>query len=154
MRLWRDEKTAGIPTEAVTRVRDMRARVHDFDWDATPLGPRRTWSSSLAWSVDLILASGFPMSVRWGPDLIIIYNDAYASLLGDRHPRALGRPLRDIWPEIYSELGPLNEAILRGERGSFFADDHRWLIHRYGVPEEAHFTLSYSTISDTSSRVA
>jgi PAS domain S-box-containing protein len=51
----------------------------------------------------------------------------------------------------YSELGPLNEAILRGERGSFFADDHRWLIHRYGVPEEAHFTLSFSPISDTSS---
>jgi PAS domain S-box-containing protein len=151
MRLWRDEKTAGISMKAVTHVRDMRARVHDFDWDATPLGPRRTWSSSLAWSVDLILASGFPMSVRWGPDLIMIYNDAYASLLGDRHPRALGRPLRDIWPEIYSELGLLNEAILRGERGSFFADDHRWLIHRYAVPEEAHFTLSYSPISDTSS---
>jgi PAS domain-containing protein len=96
MRLWRDEKTAGISMKAVTHVRDMLARVHDFDWDATPLGPRRTWSSSLAWSVDLILASGFPMSVRWGPDLIMIYNDAYASLLGDRHPRALGRPLRDI----------------------------------------------------------
>jgi len=44
MRLWRYEKKAGIPMEAVTRVRDMRARVHDFDWDATPLGPRRTWS--------------------------------------------------------------------------------------------------------------
>src|SRR5262245_46675613 len=148
MRLWRDEKTAGIPTEAVTRARDMRARVHDFDWDATSLGPRRTWSPSLVWSVDLILASGFPMSVRWGPDLIMIYNDAYAALLGDRHPRALARPLRDIWPEIYSELGPLNEAILRGERSSFFDDDHLWLIHRYGVPEEAHFTISYSPISD------
>src|SRR5262245_10051449 len=148
MRLWRDEKTAGIPTEAVTRARDMRARVHDFDWDATSLGPRRTWSPSLVWSVDLILASGFPMSVRWGPDLIMIYNDAYAALLGDRHPRALARPLRDIWPEIYSELGPLNEAILRGERSSFFYDDHLWLIHRYGVPEEAHFTISYSPISD------
>jgi hypothetical protein len=36
----------------------------------------------------------------------MIYNDAYAGLLGDRHPRALG------WPQIYSELGPLNEAIL------------------------------------------
>jgi len=150
MRLWRDEKTAGIPMDAVTRVRDMRARVHDFDWDATPLGSRRTWSPSLAWCVDLILSSGFPMSVRWGPDLIVIYNDAYAGLLGDRHPRALGKPLREVWPEIYSELGPLNEAILRGERDSFFAKDHLWLIHRYGVPEEAHFTISYSPISDTS----
>jgi len=137
--------------EAVTRARDMRARVHDFEWDATPLGPRRTWSPSLAWSVGLILASGFPMSVRWGPDLVMIYNDAYAGLLGDRHPRALGSPLREIWPEIYGELGPLNEAILRGERDSFFEENHKWLIHRYGVPEEAHFTLNYSPISDPSS---
>jgi PAS fold len=91
------------------------------------------------------------MSVRWGPDLIMIYNDAYAALLGDRHPRALGRPLREIWAEIYSELGPLNKAILRGERDSFFAEDHRWLIDRYGVPEEAHFTISYSPIPDSSS---
>ena len=137
--------------EAMTPVRDMRSRVHDFDWAATSLGPRRTWSASLAWSVDLVLLSGLPMSVRWGPDLIMIYNDAYAALLGDRHPRALGRPLREVWAEIYSELGPLNEAILRGERDSFFAEDHRWLIDRYGVPEEAHFTISYSPIPHSSS---
>jgi hypothetical protein len=31
MRRWRDD-TAGIPMEAVTRVRDMRTRVEEFDW--------------------------------------------------------------------------------------------------------------------------
>ena len=136
--------------EAVTDA-GMRARVRDFDWAATALGPAKGWPQSLKWSVDTILASGFPMSVRWGPQLIVIYNDAYAALLGDRHPRALGKPLRETWPEIYSQLGPLNEAILRGERESFFAEDHLWLIHRYGVPEEARFTISYSPIPDSSS---
>ena len=29
------------------------------------------------------------MAVRWGPDLITIYNDAYVPLLGDKHPAAL-----------------------------------------------------------------
>ena len=67
------------------RAGDMRARVRDFDWAATPLGPRGGWPAALTWSVDLVLASGFPMAVRWGPDLVI-YNDAYAALLGDKHP--------------------------------------------------------------------
>lgn len=134
--------------EAMTRAGDMRARVRDFDWSATPLGPAETWPPSLTWSVELILASGFPMSVRWGPDLIMIYNDAYAGLLGERHPRVLGKPLREAWPEIYSQLGPLNKAILRGERDNFFAEDHLWLIHRYGIPEDARFTISYSPIPD------
>ena len=136
--------------EAVTRVRDMRARVDEFDWAATPLGPTTNWSQSLKWSVELVLASGFPMSVRWGPDLIMIYNDAYGVLLGDRHPDALGKPLREIWPEIFGELGVLNQSILRGEREGFFAEDHPWRIHRYGIPEDARFTISYSPIPDGS----
>jgi PAS domain S-box-containing protein len=149
MRRWRDE-TAGIPMESVTRARDMRARVQEFDWAATQLGPIQRWSPSLKWSVELVLASGFPMSVRWGPDLIMIYNDAYGAVLGDRHPGALGQPLREIWPEIYGELGTLNQAILRGERERFFAEDHPWRIHRYGIPEDVCFTISYSPIPDVS----
>ena len=136
--------------ETVTRARDMRARVQEFDWAATQLGPKQRWSPSLKWSVELVLASGFPMSVRWGPDLIMIYNDAYGALLGDRHPGAMGQPLREIWPEIYNELGALNQAILRGERDAFFAEDHPWRIHRYGIPEDARFTISYSPIPDAS----
>ena len=54
------------------RAGDMRARVRDFDWAATPLGPRGGWPAALTWSVDLVLASGFPMTVRWGPDQTII----------------------------------------------------------------------------------
>ena len=136
--------------EAVTRALDMRTRVKEFDWAATPLGPAKNWSQSLKWSVELVLASGFPMSIRWGSELILIYNDAYGALLGDRHPGALGQPLREIWPEIYSELGTLNHAILHGERDCFFAEDHPWRIHRYGIPEDARFTISYSPIPDAS----
>src|SRR6476620_8717336 len=149
MRPWRDG-TAGIPMEAVTRARDMRARVNEFDWAATPLGPVKNWSQPLKWSGELVLASGFPMSVRWGPGLIMIYNDAYGALLGDRHPDALGKPLREIWPEIFGELGVLNQSILRGEREGFFAEDHPWRIHRYGIAEDARCTISYRPIPDGS----
>ena len=127
---------------------EMRSRLENFDWAATPLGPRDSWSPSLTWSVDLMLASGFPMAVRWGPDLIQIYNDAYAGVLDDKHPRAFGRPTREVWPEIFDQLGALNHAILRGERPAFFADDYLWRVRRHGIIKDARFTISYSPVPD------
>jgi len=126
----------------------MRERFRLFDWAATPLGPRERWSESLQWAVELILSSGFPMAVRWGPDLTMIYNDAWATLIGDKHPGALGRSLSESWPEIDDTLGPVCSAILRGERPAFFAEDYPWSLRRHGVLEESRFTISYSPISD------
>ena len=140
---------SGMVTEM--RVGGMRARVRDFAWPATPLGPRESWPATLEWSVELVLGSGFPMAVRWGPDQIMIYNDAYAAILGERHPAVLGKPLREVWPEIIDQLGPLSEDILSGKSGHFFAKDHPWTLQRYGVPEDAYFTISYSPLPDPQS---
>jgi PAS domain S-box-containing protein len=129
----------------------MAWRIREMDWSATSLGSRETWPQSLRLSLALILASGFPMAIRWGPELVLIYNDAYRPILRDKHPQALGRPLREVWWEVYPELGPLNEAILRGERGAFFAEDLPWTVQRQGtVVEDARFTISYSPIPDES----
>ncbi len=70
---------------------EMAARVLAFDWSATPLGPAETWPESLRTAVGICLSSQLPMFVWWGPELINIYNDAYAPVLGKRHPDALGR---------------------------------------------------------------
>lgn len=148
MRHWRDE-VSDFPMKS-GRLRDSGASMRDFDWGATSLGSQENWPTALNFIVEVILGCGFPMSVRWGPELIMIYNDAYAPLLGDRHPRVLGKPLREVWPEIFDELGPLHLSILQGERGGFFAEDHLWRIHRYGVTEDARFTISYSPIPDPS----
>jgi PAS domain S-box-containing protein len=148
MRHWRNE-TSGLAMTAARPI-DMRGRVREFDWAATSLGSPDKWPESLKLMLNVMLDSGFPMSLRWGPDLITLYNDAYALLLGDRHPLIFGKPLRMVWPEIYAELGALHEEILRGDRGRFFAEDHLWRIQRYGVPEEARFTISYSPVPDRS----
>ena len=129
--------------------REMTQRIHEMDWSATPLGSRDTWPQSLKVSVAMILASGFPMAIRWGSEQILIYNDGYRLILRDKHPSALGRPGQEVWWEIYPELGPLNQAILRGEREAFFAEDHPWIVRREGSTiEEARFTISYSPIPD------
>ncbi len=130
------------------RMSDMSSRVRNFAWAETPLGPRERWSSALSLSVDLVLASGFPMAVRWGPEQVIIYNDAYAAMLGARHPASLGKPLCEVWPEIFDELGSLSKDILDGTRANFFAEDHPWTVQRRGVPEQAYFTVSYSPLPD------
>ena len=128
---------------------EMRERVHAFDWASTSLGPRTAWSESLTWAVELVLAGGYPMALRWGPDLVMIYNDAYVGILGDKHPSALGRPSREVWAEIWDQFGPISMAVLRGERDKFFAVDQPWTMRRHGVSEEAHFTVSYSPVLDS-----
>ena len=138
--------TSFSPTEPPE---EMARRLRETDWSTTSLGSRASWPQSLNVAVAMIMASGFPMAIRWGPDLVVIYNDAYRPILGDKHPEAFGRPLREVWWEIYPELGPLNEAILRGERDAFFAVDHPWTVRRHGaVVEDARFTISYSPIPD------
>jgi signal transduction histidine kinase/CheY-like chemotaxis protein len=89
------------------------------------------------------------MALRWGPRFVLIYNDAYRPILGDKHPAALGQPLREVWPEVYFELAPIHEEILAGTRAAFFAEDMPLRITRHGAtPEEAFFTLSYSPVAD------
>ena len=128
---------------------EMARRIREMDWSATPLGSSGAWPQSLKLSIAMILASGFPMAIRWGPELVLIYNDAYRPILRDKHPDALGRSLREVWWEIYPELGPLNEAILRGEREAFFAEDHPGAVRRQGaMVEHARFTISYSPIPE------
>src|SRR5260370_32424221 len=107
---------------------EMARRIREMDWSATLLGSSETWPQSLRLSVALILASGFPMAIRWGPELVLIYNDAYRPILCDNHPEELARSLREVWREPYPELGPLNESILRGEREAFFAEDNPWSL--------------------------
>src|ERR1700734_4506562 len=100
----------------------MSALIRAKDWSKTRLGNADRWPPSVSLVVNLFLASGFPMAVRWGPDFVMIYNDGYRPILGDKHPRALGLPFREVWPEVQAQLPPLHEAILIGERRAFFAE--------------------------------
>jgi PAS domain S-box-containing protein len=128
----------------------MATRLKDKDWSKTPLGPRDKWPASLKLIVSVIFASGFPMCVRWGPELVMIYNDGYRSILGARHPHAFGLPFHEAWPEVQEQLRPLHQAILNGTSGAYFAEDLLIKVQRRGSPEweDGRFTLSYSPIPD------
>ena len=126
----------------------MRSVYDEVDWSATPLGPRDSWPALLRLLVDLCLDSEFPVQVSWGPDLLMLYNDAYIPLLGvEKHPWALGRPAREVGPHPW----PASEERLRQvmETGrAYHSGDQGLIINRHGYPEEAHFTVSTSAIRD------
>ena len=132
---------------------EMRGRIDAFDWARTPLGPMARWPQSLKTAVDICLTSRSPILLWWGPELIELYNDAYRPVLGaTKHPRALGAPGREIWPEIWDVIGPLLDSVMtRGE--STWRENQFLILDRNGYPEETYFTYGYSPIRDESGRV-
>jgi PAS domain S-box-containing protein len=91
---------------------EMADLVRDYDWSSTPLGPIETWSKELLTIVNLTLASSSPARTMWGPQLILIYNDAYRPIPGPRHPFALGKSAREVYSESWHVVGPLLEQAL------------------------------------------
>src|SRR5581483_506404 len=102
---------------------------------------------SLKTSVSICLASRFPILIWWGPEFVKLYNDAYAAIIGDKHPRALGAPGREVWPEIWDIIGPMLASVIeRGE--ATWSADQMLPLRRKGYSEECYFTFSYSPIRD------
>ncbi len=121
-------------------------------WGETALGPSRQWPQTLRVLVPIMLASRFAMRILWGPELILLYNDEYRSVLGGRkHPAAMGRPVEESYQELWDTVGPMFARVLRGE--SVALDDGLLPLNRSGYLEECYFTLSYSPIPDEAGKV-
>src|SRR5215472_11194463 len=89
--------------------------MRSMDWSGTPLGPMSEWPPLLRAMVATCVLSPFPMDLSWGPDLIYIYNDAAGTMLGQKHPDALGRPKREALPELWDLIAPVHREVM--ERG-------------------------------------
>jgi signal transduction histidine kinase len=140
---------AGFPAEGG----EMGRLIRSFDWASTPLGPIQAWPQSLRTAVNICVDSGFPVLLWWGPELAMIYNDAYRLILGDKHPRSMGQAGRECWPEIWNTIGPMLLDVLKHGRTSYF-EDLMLPLQRRGFAEECYFTFSYSPIRDDSDRVS
>jgi PAS domain S-box-containing protein len=125
----------------------MGALIRAHDWSETAVGPVETWSPALRMQVSFLLANRFPMLLWWGPTFCSIYNDAYAPILGTKHPWALGRPVSECWSEIWDVLRPLIETPFTGGAPTWIEDFELELL-RHGYLEEGHFTVAYSPVPD------
>jgi serine phosphatase RsbU (regulator of sigma subunit) len=124
-------------------VRREYARV---GWEKTPLGPVQAWNPTLMAAVNLSLNTRFPVTLLWGPEFVMLYNDAYVQLIGDKHPGALGAPAQQVFPEIWDKVAPMLNSVLAGG-GATWVEDLRLDLNRHGFLEECYFTFSYSAVT-------
>src|SRR5688572_21540379 len=131
----------------------MHARVSQHDWASTSVGPIERWPQSLRATITTLLGSRYPMILLWGPELIQIYNEAYISLIGDKHPGALGRSIRETQAESWDIIGPMiHEVMVTGVPN--WVPAQRLPLERFGYREESYFSLSYSGVDDDAGQVA
>ena len=136
---------ASVPEFA--RAGGLQPTYEAVDWAATAVGDPAAWSTPLRTALDLALATRFPVTLLWGPELVLLYNEAYVELIDDKHPLALGSPAAAVFPEAWDLIGPMLRGVLAGEGPTWVQDAHVPL-HRRGFLEECYFTFSYSPVAD------
>jgi|GEM_PF-1152770 len=137
---------------------EMKERGRSLDWAATPLGPVEGWSPTLRAIVRTALDSPFPINLWCGPELVLIYNDAYRPVLGAKHPSAFGQRGERAWEEIWPEIGTLFQQIREGAP-PVLAMDAPFRMRRLAdtsaddAGEPAWFTYSLSAIRDADGKI-
>ena len=131
---------------------EMAGRIRAFDWSRTELGSLETWSASLCSAVQLLLASPLPMVMLWGRPGYMIYNDAYSSFAGGRHPYLLGSPVELGWPEVAEFNRHVVDTCLAG--GTLSYRNKELVLLRDGVPEDVWLDLYYSPVANDEGRPA
>jgi PAS domain S-box-containing protein len=121
--------------------RMMRAH----DWAATPLGKPQDWPEGLRIPLGMMLTSRFEMWLGWGPELAFFYNDSYVPTLGAKHPHALGRPMAEVWREVFAAVEDRIRSVMR-DGVATWDKALMLLLERNGYPEETYHTFSYSPL--------
>jgi len=145
---------------------EMAERIRTHDWASTPLGPVSDWPQSLKTATGLVVASPVPIVMLWGPQGVMIYNDAYSVFAGGRHPQLLGSNVLEGWPEVADFNANVMKVGLAG--GTLAYKDQELTLHRHGRPEQVWMNLDYwpvpgedgmpagviATVVETTERVA
>ena len=132
---------------------EIATRLRELDWSATPLGPVEQWPQALRTIVRVVLGYGYPMAICWGPDYVLLYNEAYRPIAGTRHPCSLGRGAREVYPEAWDFIGPMYESVMARGQAANFLSDVLVPLSRNNYLEEVYFAFSASPLPDDSGGV-
>ncbi|WP_293699751.1 MULTISPECIES: PAS domain S-box protein [unclassified Sphingopyxis] len=123
---------------------EMGQRIAVYDWESTSLGPITGWPQSLRAMVAFIIHSPVPIVMLWGKQGTMMYNDAYSQFAGANHPRILGLPVREAWPEVADFNAHVMEVGLAG--GTLAYKDHLLQLDRSRGLEDVWMNLDYSPV--------
>ena len=128
-------------------------RLRSLSWATHSLGPPERWPQSLKTIVRVMLDSRYAMWMAWGRELTFFCNDAYLPTVGLKRDWVLGARSDEVWKEIWPDIGPRIEHVLRSGEATW--DEGLLLfLERSGFTEETYHTFSYSPVYDDSSRIA
>ncbi len=124
----------------------MGRQFAEFDWTAHPLGSPQSWPVEVRAAVAMVLTSRFPI-VLWldTEELFLIYNDAYISILGDRHPEALGQRGQYAWWDIWEPISPMLASVVATGEATWSYDLMLPMVTA-GRRRERYFTFTYSPL--------
>lgn len=131
---------------------EMGERIRAFDWTQTSLGSIADWPQSLRMAVNMMLQSPAPLVILWGRKGITLYNNAYRSFAGGKHPALLGDSCEEAWPEAADFIHNVITTCLRGEALSYKKLPYR--VYRNDQAEDIWMDLDCSPILDEHGRPA
>ncbi len=121
------------------------------EWAGTLLGAVEGWSLELRVTVANIVNSPVAKVLMWGADHVMLYNDAYRQIAGERHPSALGTPVAKAFPEVWDWNRPILEAGLNG--ATVFHRDQPIVFQRPDGPETMILDLFYTPVYESNGAV-
>ena len=134
-----------IPEPLFVSGGEMGAVMAATDWRSTPLGEPSGWAPALRTAAGVCLECRFPMLIMWGPELGMIYNDAFRPILAEKHPQSMGQAGAECWAEIWDVVGPMLHGVLESAT-TVWSEDQLMVLDRRGFDEDCYFTFSYSPI--------
>ena len=120
--------------------------IRETDWASTALGPIEGWPQYLKTATSIILRAPVPMALLWGVDGVMLYNDAYAAVVGPRHPGILGAKVHDAWAEARTFNDHVLNVCLDGKTLSFARQEMSPFFPERGHP--VFLDLNYSPVLD------
>jgi len=112
-----------------------------FDWVANGWDEPSRWPAHLRTAVAMLFDASQPMRLTWGPQRLMVYNEAYAAILGSRHPAAFGQPMALTWSDVWDQVGPELDRVFAGQ--GLHRDDAAYRIERQGRREWAYLACTY-----------
>ncbi|NDK40268.1 response regulator [Pseudoxanthomonas gei] len=98
-------------------------------------------------TVSLMLQSPVALVTLWGREGVMIYNDAYSTFAGDRHPGLLGSEVRQGWREVASFNDHVLNHVLVGNQTLSYKD-MELTLNRDGQARQLWLDLDYSPVLD------
>ena len=130
---------------------EMAQRIQAHDWSRSDLGTIDCWPAVMRTVVDLSLRSSAAMMTWWGPNAIMVYNDAYIPIAGARHGQLLGVSVFEGWPEVAELNRKILAAVHAGE--TYSLRNEHLVLYRNGEAEEVWLNVDYSPVEDADHRV-